>query len=121
KGTVQTMLELGNFIPFLGPDDSAAGALKLTIQKFYRIAGGSTQLRGVESDITLPSLFDQPEFGESSLNDPLVYDEVPPVRYTKFSNEPLPLKELQARSAARVAADPEFRYVLEDLQQMKER
>jgi len=51
KGTVQTMLEIGKFIPFLGSDPTDAGALKLTIQKFYRIAGGSTQLRGVLSDI----------------------------------------------------------------------
>ncbi len=55
KGTVQTMLEIGKFIPFLGSDPSDAGALKLTIQKFYRIAGGSTQLHGVLSDIRLPS------------------------------------------------------------------
>jgi carboxyl-terminal processing protease len=48
---VQTMLEIGKFIPFLGSDPTDAGALKLTIQKFYRIAGGSTQLRGVLSDI----------------------------------------------------------------------
>src|SRR5205814_1389380 len=55
KGTVQTMLEIGRFIPFLGTDSNEAGALKLTIQKFYRVAGGSTQFHGVSSDIRLPS------------------------------------------------------------------
>ena len=58
KGTVQTMLEIGRIMPFLGSGNNEAGALKLTIQKFYRIAGGSTQHKGVESDVRLPSLFD---------------------------------------------------------------
>jgi carboxyl-terminal processing protease len=78
KGTVQTMLELGRFMPMLGNSSNDAGALKLTVQKFYRVAGGSTQLRGVLSDIKLPSLTDNSEFGESALEHPLAYDEVEP-------------------------------------------
>ncbi len=120
KGTVQTMLEIGRFIPFLGRDANA-GALKLTIQKFYRIAGGSTQLRGVVSDIRLPSPFDHPEFGESSLKDPLPYDVVPPADFEKVEDQPLFLDDLRARSTARVATDPEFAYLLEDLKRTDER
>ena len=119
KGTVQTMLEIGRVIPFFGGGNQA-GALKLTIQKFYRVAGGSTQLRGVTSDIRLPSLFDQPEIGESSLKGPLPYDEVREVPFTKWER-PLNKTELSKRSEARVASDPEFKYVLEDLERIKNR
>ena len=120
KGTVQTMLEIGRIMPFLSGSGNEAGALKLTIQKFYRIAGGSTQLRGVESDVRLPSPYDHPEIGESSLKGPLPYDTVEPVPFDKV-DKPLYKTELRGRSAARVAADPEFRYISEDLNRVKAR
>jgi carboxyl-terminal processing protease len=120
KGTVQTMLEIGRIMPFLGGGNNDAGALKLTIQKFYRIAGGSTQHKGVESDVHLPSLFDHQEIGESALKGPLPYDTVPPVDFDKWDH-PLFKNELRQRSAARVAADPEFRYITEDLDLLKKR
>ena len=60
KGTVQTILEIGRFTSLLGSRSQDDGALKLTIQKFYRVAGGSTQLHGVASDVVLPSLTDLP-------------------------------------------------------------
>ena len=114
KGTVQTVLEIGKFIPFLGSDPTDAGALKLTIQKFYRIAGGSTQLKGVISDIRIPSPYDRPDFGESDLKDPMPYDEVEPADYDKWDH-PLYIKELRARSEARVDASREFRWISDDL------
>ena len=120
KGTVQTMLEIGRIMPFLGSGNNEAGALKLTIQKFYRIAGGSTQLKGVESDIRLPSIFDQAEIGESALKGPLPYDTVPAAEFEKCER-PLFKTELTTRSAARVAADPEFGYIVEDLAAAKKR
>jgi len=118
KGTVQTMLEIGKFIPFLGSESSDAGALKLTIQKFYRIAGGSTQLKGVLSDIRIPSPYDRPDFGESDLKDPMPYDEVDPADFDKWDH-PLYIKELRARSAARVASNREFRWISDDLARTK--
>jgi len=121
KGTVQTMIEIGRYIPFLGSDSTDAGALKLTIQKFYRIAGGSTQHRGVASDIRLPSLYDHPDIGESALKNPMPYDEVNPVPFEKITDHPLYIKELKTRSAARVASDPEFRYVMDDLSLLKKK
>jgi carboxyl-terminal processing protease len=114
KGTVQTMLEIGKFIPFLGSDPADAGALKLTIQKFYRIAGGSTQLKGVVSDIRIPSPYDRPDLGESDLKGPMPYDEVAPAEYDKW-DKPLYIKQLKERSAVRVAADQEFSWISEDL------
>ena len=122
KGTVQTVLDLGRLMsPFsLGTAD--AGALKLTIQKFYRVRGGSTQLNGVESDIILPSLTDNSEIGEGSLKNRLAYDEVAPVKIAdSMAATPLFLNDLRARSAARVAADPEFGYTMDDMRRVREK
>ena len=122
KGTVQTILEIGRFTSLLGTRSQDDGALKLTIQKFYRVAGGSTQLHGVTSDIVLPTLTDLPEFGEGALKNALPYDEVSPAKYTKWSDShSLFIDELKARSAARVAADPEFHYVLEDMERLRKK
>ncbi|MGZ5001809.1 MAG: carboxy terminal-processing peptidase [Chthoniobacterales bacterium] len=120
KGTVQTILEIGRFTSLLGSASQEDGALKLTIQKFYRVAGGSTQLQGVASDIVLPSLTDLPEFGEGALKNCLPYDEVPKARYTKWAEPPeIYLEELKRRSEARVKADPEFHYVMEDMERLR--
>jgi carboxyl-terminal processing protease len=122
KGTVQTVLDLGRLMsPFsLGTAD--AGALKLTIQKFYRVRGGSTQLKGVESDIVLPSLTDNSEIGEGSLKNRLAYDEVAPVKIVdSMAATPLFLDDLRARSAQRLVADPEFRYTIEDMSRVREK
>jgi carboxyl-terminal processing protease len=122
KGTVQTILEIGRFTSLLGTRNQEDGALKLTIQKFYRVAGGSTQLHGVASDIVLPSLTDLPEFGESGLKNALAYDDVPPARYTKWSeSHSLFIDELKRRSAMRVAADPEFHYVMDDMTRLRKK
>ena len=122
KGTVQTILEIGRFTSLLGSGSQDDGALKLTIQKFYRVAGGSTQLNGVASDVVLPSLTDLPEFGEGSLKNALPYDEVPKARYTKWPESPqIYLEELKRRSTARINQSPEFRYILEDIERLRRR
>jgi carboxyl-terminal processing protease len=119
KGTVQQMIELSRAVPFLS-NGSEAGAVKLTIQKFYRVAGGSTQLRGVESDIVLPSIYDQPEMGEDSLKDPLPYDTFNALDFDKWE-KPLHLDELKRRAQARISLNPEFAYVSEDLDRIRKR
>ena len=120
KGTVQTILPIGRFTSLLGSRSDDDGELKLTIQKFYRVAGGSTQLHGVASDIVLPTLTDLPEFGESALKNPLPYDEVPKARYTKWSEgHPLFIEELKQRSAERVQNNPEFHFVMEDMERLR--
>jgi carboxyl-terminal processing protease len=120
KGTVQTILPIGRFTSLLGSRSDEDGELKLTIQKFYRVAGGSTQLHGVASDIVLPSLTDLPEFGEGALKNCLPYDEVPKARFTKWSDgHPLFIEELKHRSSARVQHDPEFHYVMEDMERLR--
>jgi carboxyl-terminal processing protease len=120
KGTVQTLLEVDRFLPLFAKARQS-GAVKLTIQKFYRVKGGSTQLRGVASDIVLPSLTDQPDVGEGALKNPLAYDEVPARSFTPFGNAAGLLPGLRAASEARVARNPEFSYVLEDRTRLEER
>jgi carboxyl-terminal processing protease len=120
KGTVQTILPIGRFASLLGSHSDEDGALKLTIQKFYRVAGGSTQLHGVTSDIVLPSLSDLPEFGEGALKNALAYDEVTKAKYTKWSdNHSLFIDQLRRRSEERVKGDPEFHYVMEDMNRLR--
>jgi carboxyl-terminal processing protease len=120
KGTVQTILPIGRFASLLGSHSDEDGALKLTIQKFYRVAGGSTQLHGVASDIVLPSLSDLPEFGEGALKNALAYDEVTKAKYTKWSdNHSLFVDQLRARSEERAKNDPEFHYVMEDVDRLR--
>src|SRR5712691_5425018 len=120
KGTVQTILPIGRFASLLGNHSDEDGALKLTIQKFYRVAGGSTQLHGVASDIVLPSLSDLPEFGEGALKNALAYDEVTKAKYTKWSDShSLFVDQLRRRSEERVKGDPEFHYVMEDIDRLR--
>ena len=120
KGTVQTILPIGRFASLLGSHSDEDGALKLTIQKFYRVAGGSTQLHGVTSDIVLPSLSDLPEFGEGALKNALPYDEVPKAKYTKWSDtHSLFVDQLRRRSEERIKNDPEFHYVMDDIDRLR--
>ena len=123
KGTVQTLVDLGNIIPLSlsgKGNGNEAGALKLTIQKFYRISGGSTQLQGVSADVKLPSLWDQSEIGEVSLKNPMPYDTIEPATYDKCE-QPLFKTELKQRSAVRIAAEQEFQWIVEDMARMKGR
>src|SRR5205809_1160593 len=120
KGTVQTILPIGRFASLLGSRSDEDGALKLTIQKFYRVAGGSTQLHGVASDIVLPSLSDLPEFGEGALKNALPYDEVSKAKYTKWSDtHSLFVDQLRRRSEERVKNGPEFHFVMDDIGRLR--
>jgi carboxyl-terminal processing protease len=71
KGTVQAVIELNEFLHGLDDAANSAGALKITIEKVYRVTGESTQLKGVIADVTIPSLTDSAEFGESEQEHPL--------------------------------------------------
>jgi carboxyl-terminal processing protease len=122
KGTVQTLLDVGKFMPiFHDQEASKAGSLKLTIQKFYRVSGGSTQHRGVLSDIVLPSPTDTPEIGESALPNPLAYDEVDPQQVHRFNYSSPIIEELKKNSRERISSDPEFAYINEDMKRFRER
>ncbi len=116
KGTVQTLFDLDVAMnPLLGQFTKESGVLKLTIQKFYRIAGGSTQFEGVHSDVVLPSTTDYEEIGERSLKNPLPYDTVAPSQYDRIADLAPAIARLVTASKERVEANPEFSYLREDM------
>jgi carboxyl-terminal processing protease len=125
KGTVQSMTQLAPYIFFnagLDPanyDPRSFGALRYTTNKFYRVSGSSTQLKGVVPDIILPSIGDYLEVGEVSLENPLAWDEIKPAEYEKLNRVKPYLTELEKRSNSRVAAAKDFDYVREDIELVK--
>lgn len=86
KGTVQRFIDLDNVVNGKADQYKPFGALKLTFQKFYRVSGGSTQLKGVEPDIVLPDNYTYIEYGEAEMDYRLPYDEIPKASYTKSTN-----------------------------------
>ncbi len=96
KGTVQSIMPINERLAARGAPN--LGALKLTIQQFYRVNGDSTQIRGVEPDIHIPSLFDQAEFGEGKMDNALKFDHVAARPHDQFNRVP---SDLVARLAAR--------------------
>ncbi len=123
KGTVQQLLPVttSGFSLLLPGNSNEAGALKLTIQKFYRIAGGSTQQKGVIPDIVLPSITDAMDLGEAALKNPLPYDEVPRQKYALFRKQPIPLELLRQRSEARRLQSPDFQWIMSETKRFQTR
>ena len=123
KGTVQQLRPVRTDripLPFRSPEITN-GALKLTIQTFFRISGGSTQLKGVIPDIHLPSSNDVLDFGEGSLDWPLVWEKVNPEKYSIVGSSPLPIANLGKASAERLSKDQDFVYIHEDIDRTKKR
>jgi len=117
KGTVQSLLDLGHQI-FHIPNAPKLGALKITMQQFYRPNGDSTQNRGVLADVALPSLRSQWEgIGESSLDYAMKFDRVAPASYqTVGMVEDRVVKQLNADSKARRDTSKDFDKVLKNIQ-----
>ncbi len=110
KGTVQTFVELNRF---LNTNDDF-GALKLTIQKFYRVNGKSTQLKGVESDIPMKDIFTYEEIGERYDNYALPWDQVSTSSFSPLNN--LNKANLVSNSAKRLAQNKNYQLLLESAQ-----
>ncbi len=103
KGTVQTLVDLNRYVP---GDDTDLGRLRLTMAEFYRISGGSTQLKGVEPDVRFPSGDDNGKHGERALDNPLPWARIDAAEYRRT---PTPdTASLSQRSAERIARDPGF-------------
>ncbi len=107
KGTVQTLQSIDH------------GQVKLTHAKFYRISGNSTQHRGVEPDITFPSLFSVEDIGESSLDKALPWDQVRPVRHGNFPSLTPYKQALQQRHEARTADAPDFVFMRKQVEHLE--
>ena len=112
KGTVQTMLALDRFAP---SDKVHYGELKMTIAQFFRINGGTTQLRGVTPDIKLPVTADTENFGESSYDNALPWTSIKAANYVPAGDLKELFVPLQKRHDARIAKDKDFQYLQEDI------
>lgn len=113
KGTVQTIYELNRFGPFI--DSYNPGALKVTIRKFYRANGASTQLKGVTPDLVLPSVANYMEVGESAQELALPWDTIASAKFEKLNLVQPWIEELRRRSEARQSTSQDYTYVREDI------
>lgn len=116
KGTVQNVIDLNQFIR--GNSYGDLGALKTTIQKFYRINGGSTQREGVVSDIVFPDRYSYLDMGERDEESALPWDKIAPAKY-----EPLPINydQIIANSKKRIAGNSYFKLIDENAKWIFER
>jgi carboxyl-terminal processing protease len=112
KGTVQTVINLDQLA---GNSKSEFGELKMTVAQFFRINGGTTQLRGVTPDISLPSIADTEDFGESSYDNALPWTQIQAANYTPAGDLSDVVTLLKEKHNLRVSTDREFQYLLEDI------
>jgi carboxyl-terminal processing protease len=122
KGTVQSLLDLGRQLFQRFDNAPSLGAIKITMQQFYRPSGASTQLEGVKSDVVLPSLTTHLPVGEGDLDHAIPFDRVQPARYATVDRVSEPLVErLRERSVARVEGSKEFSKLADDVARYKRR
>ena len=111
KGSVQNLFPLDRLMR--GTDN---GQLTLTIGKYYRVTGESTQHRGVIPDIELPSMVDTTTVGESTRDTALPWDRIQPTRFrARHGRSTRSSDTLRTHQAARATEDPDFRYLLSDI------
>ena len=121
KGTVQSLLDIGQHLFSFMPNTRPMGALKVTMQQFYRPNGESTQKRGVLSDIELPSLTTHLDVGEADLDYPLEFDRVNPMSYKRFDLVTPPITEqLKHLAEQRVQTTEKFQKELRTIARYKE-
>lgn len=120
KGTVQSLLDLSSQL-FRLPNMPSMGALKLTMQQFYRPSGDSTQKRGVESDVELPSLTTHLDVGEQDLDFPVEFDRVPKLKYQNFNqvNDDI-VNKLKELSQPRIEKSEDFQRVSRNIERYLE-
>lgn len=121
KGTVQQPMDIGRMLPLFAARNRA-GFLKVTIQKFYRPSGSSTQLDGVSSDIALPSITDALEIGERHLDHALRHDRIRKAPgFNPLAAEALFIPRLKELSLRRVGECKDFNYVIQDVMKTQKR
>ncbi|MES2778873.1 MAG: carboxy terminal-processing peptidase [Bacteroidota bacterium] len=116
KGTVQNMVDLNEFIQYNG---KKLGQVKLTIAKFYRVNGGSTQHKGVTPDIELPSVYADSKFGEDASPYALPWDQIAPAPIEDVAIVTSLRNQLKTAHDVRMKTSPEYKYLLEDIQDFK--
>lgn len=114
KGTVQAVVDLDGYVSPMAKSYSPLGALKITIQKFYRVNGASTQYKGVTPDIILPDQFSHLDTGEKSLDYSIPWTEVKAVKFDKLKQK-YDLKKLRAASQERVKKSEKFKHLVKSI------
>lgn len=118
KGTVQNLVDLDRFAT--SPSEKPQfGELKMTIAEFFRINGGSTQLKGVTPDIQFPKNGDEKDFGESTYDNALQWTQIAPADYKPVADLKAYLTQLQAKHDARAVKSPGWKLMLDELAQYK--
>ncbi len=118
KGTVQTLVDLDKFAQS-DSEKPKLGELKMTIQEFFRINGGSTQLKGVTPDIEYPKNGDEKDFGESTYDNALPWTQIAPADYKPVANLNAFLPQLDQRHVERAAKSPAWKLMLDELAQYR--
>ncbi len=111
KGTVQNLSDMTEEL----------GSIKVTTSKFYRPSGASTQIKGVESDVVLPSLFDEYEIGEKYYDYALPWDSIKPNKYVNFGKVKPFASQLAAESKKRVAVDPKYVELMAEIKEYRDK
>ena len=118
KGTVQTLIDLDRFSQN-ADGKPQYGELKMTVQEFFRINGGSTQIKGVTPDFAFPQNGDAKDFGESTYDNALPWTHIAPADYKPEGNVKVYLPQLESLHAARVVKSPAWKLMLDELAQYK--
>lgn len=116
KGTVQSVVNLDQLVK---NDHPKFGELKMTVAQFFRINGGTTQLRGVTPDISLPSMTDADNFGESSFDNALPWTQIKAAEFTPAGDLKTLVPLLTASHDARISKDKDFQYLKDDINEFK--
>ena len=119
KGTVQRFLNLDNFVRGDAGDVKPLGAIKLTTQKFYRINGGATQLKGVTPDVILPDAYTYIDRGEKEQDHCMPWDEIKAANYKTWGLAQGEYSKIRRNSRDRLKSDPVFQMVEQNAQRMK--
>jgi carboxyl-terminal processing protease len=117
KGTVQNLIDLNRLT---SKKNLNLGQVKLTIAKYYRVNGGSTQNLGVIPDISYPAMIDPKDFGESSEPTALPWDEIKSAEFNRFSDLTKFVPELNKKHLQRISNNKDFQYLIEDIEIYKE-
>ncbi len=115
KGTVQQVIQLNRLLGI----SANLGAVKLTIRKFYRASGDSTQLKGVIPDVVLPSINDSFDVGEKELEHALEWDKIRPATYSKLERITPTLPQVRELSEKRLVTDKDFGYIRSEMARFK--
>ena len=117
KGTVQTFIDLDNMLLPQFDTIKPVGQVKITQQKFYRITGGATQIKGVTPDVTLPDPYEFIDTGEKELDNPMPWDEISKADYKEFTT--INYSTILKKSKARTSKSPQFDLLEQQAKEVK--